>query len=454
MSCEVCIEKYNQSSRTAITCDYCGYSSCQTCYIRYILAGSTFAKCMNCKRDFTRKALSIKFKQSFYNGEYVKHRENILFDIQRAMMPATQAHMERLARLKLLRRTEIPKLATTVKNRHVLMDGLFVGQFKRKDLTAEELVGLYNSKNDFLETTEKLETELASLREEHDSLSDDKSQKHVKVVTRKCLAENCRGFLDSSWRCGLCGAKTCRHCLVVESQQHTCSETDIATAVLLQTGTRNCPSCGTGIFRVSGCSQMWCTECHTAFDWNTGSITTGPIHNPEFFEWRRKNGILRGDGPEGLGDFDPLCGQILDHNIVARVALDNDVLFNSHALRNLIHLRVVEIPRFRTDYFETTRVLRMRYLGKEISENAFKTQIQRIDKKIEKNREIHNLLELYTDCFTGILYRLADENVLGTLSQYHAEINALREYTCEQFENIARVYKCKTWVITRNNALK
>ena len=53
----------------------------------------------------------------------------------------------------------------------------------------------------------------------------------------------------------------------------------------LNKDTKPCPHCGTMIFKISGCSQIFCVDCHTAWDWNTSKIITGVIHNPHYYEF-------------------------------------------------------------------------------------------------------------------------------------------------------------------------
>ena len=45
------------------------------------------------------------------------------------------------------------------------------------------------------------------------------------------------------------------------------------------------------ISKIDGCNQMWCTQCHVAFDWKTGAIQNS-VHNPHYFEWLRKNKLI------------------------------------------------------------------------------------------------------------------------------------------------------------------
>ena len=66
---------------------------------------------------------------------------------------------------------------------------------------------------------------------------------------------------------------------------HVCKKEDLETAQLLAKNTKPCPKCSMGIFKISGCSQMYCISCHTAFCWNTGKIINKNIHNPHYFEY-------------------------------------------------------------------------------------------------------------------------------------------------------------------------
>jgi hypothetical protein len=126
------------------------------------------------------------------------------------------------------------------------------------------------------------------------SVSKKEPQERRKFI-KACPIEACKGFLSTQWKCGLCNIYTCSKCHVpkCDSDEHVCNPDDVATAELLKTDTRPCPQCATGITKIDGCDQMWCIECHCAFSWSKGTIETGRLHNPHYFEFHRKNGTLR-----------------------------------------------------------------------------------------------------------------------------------------------------------------
>lgn len=71
----------------------------------------------------------------------------------------------------------------------------------------------------------------------------------------------------------------------VVDDEHVCNEEDIKSFKSILKVTKPCPKCGVRIQKSEGCSQMFCTHCHTGFDWVTGNIITANFHNPHRTEW-------------------------------------------------------------------------------------------------------------------------------------------------------------------------
>lgn len=112
---------------------------------------------------------------------------------------------------------------------------------------------------------------------------------------RKCLEKDCRGYLDDNWICGICSTKICSKCLsntetttTTTNTEHICSDEMVATVSSLKENTKPCPKCFTPIYKIEGCDQMWCTQCHYAFHWKDGSLQRN-FHNPHFVEYKRRN---------------------------------------------------------------------------------------------------------------------------------------------------------------------
>jgi hypothetical protein len=106
-------------------------------------------------------------------------------------------------------------------------------------------------------------------------------------VRRKCPSEECRGFLDQEWKCGICQKKTCRRCYVLlNGEEHTCREEDIATTKLLKKETKPCPKCGMGITKIDGCFApdtqipMWDGTAKAVQEIQVGDILIGDDGTP------------------------------------------------------------------------------------------------------------------------------------------------------------------------------
>ena len=381
MNCIICDEKFNKSCHVSIACPYCAFQSCRACCETYIL-GNVLTKCMNtsCGKEWTRKFLVSAFTKSFIQGPWKKHREKILLDKEIALLPATQGVVEEQIRKEKLKQ-EINDIDIQI---------MFL-QHKRRGLSDQMNHGVF-------------------------------AVRATTKFVRACPDGDCRGFLSSQWKCGLCEKTTCNECHVVigtDRSEHVCDANELATAKLLDKDTKPCPKCSTGIFKIEGCDQMWCTQCHTAFHWRTGMIETR-IHNPHFFEWQRQNGgVQRAQG-------DIICGRELDHRFItnfivpplSKITKTKNGLLQSEfrimqiriedIVRSMIHLQNVQVQQFRVDNVENNLKLRVEYMRKVIDKDTFKQRIQRDNKKFEKNREMYDIMQMFNQTVTDILFRFAD----------------------------------------------
>jgi hypothetical protein len=385
-----------------------------------------------CSKEWSRKFIRENFTNVFINTRFKNHLEEILFDQEKALMPATQPIIEEKIR------------KDNIKKEMAVLDGLIQDLYVQK---------------------RQLERNL------YTNMTDTSSKK-ISNYVRACSAEGCRGFLSNQWKCGICEQWTCPECHELKGLdrdcQHTCNPDLVETAKLLAKDTKSCPKCQTKIFKIDGCDQMWCTQCHTAFSWKTGAIQTN-IHNPHYYEWQRKNG----GAPRVAGDVE--CGQELNHttfdnfrNAIVRGrhikfiknynpngydwnmrhhSLNYNANRLSDIIRHTIHNERIELPQYRTDYLERNQELRVQYLCNEIDEDIFKILVQRNDKKHRKNNEICQVIQVLITAVTDIIFRIIDnlkKSACGEdkFDEIVCEFNGVREYCNEIFKDISFAYGC------------
>ena len=131
-----------------------------------------------------------------------------------------------------------------------------------------------------------------------DDVPKESSKSHF-FYTYPCPKEDCNGFINLKYQCEVCGTSYCNKCLsaLVPKQEHHCKKEDIESYEEIKRSTKPCPKCAARIYRSEGCAQMFCTKCHTGFDWNTGKIITTNFHNPHRMEWLQSiaHGVMDGE---------------------------------------------------------------------------------------------------------------------------------------------------------------
>lgn len=429
--CQICVEELNASSRKKVSCEYCAFDACAKCCKTYIL-GETTAKCMNgsCDKEWTRQFLTKTFGSTFMNSKLKTHREQILFDKERALLPATQPIVENINAIERMKE-EIIKIN-------------------------EEKSRLEQRKYNIINQMHRVERGLDVARERS-------------VFVKSCPDSTCRGYLSSQWKCGLCEMWACPDCHEIKGisrdAEHTCNPDNVATAQLLATDTKPCPKCRTGIYKIDGCDQMWCTQCHTAFSWKSGNIENN-IHNPHYYQWLRSQSAT-GEIPRNPNEGNPNhCGpDVLSHQTLYQITriLDgrhegksNELVQEmkrllSRIIQNTIHLNHVELGatgRFKNvDYQLTNQDLRVKYMRQKIDEAQFRVLLQRSEKKEEKRREIRNVLQVLDTTVTDIIFRFkhqtetcAPNSINTTILE---EIKPIVDYVNGHLEEIEQTYSSK-----------
>jgi len=158
----------------------------------------------------------------------------------------------------------------------------------------------------------------------------------------------------------------------------------VETITLINKDTKPCPKCGIMIHKIDGCAQMWCTSCNTAFDWRSGKIETGRIHNPHFFEFQKRSrehaDIPCGGRPTFIELNDNNApNELLDVTLLLR-QIDRDIMY-----------------KYGNIYDDNNTHLRISYMLKSISKEDFKIELQKRDKFKDKIQDIRDILEMFTN---------------------------------------------------------
>ena len=432
-ACDVCYEKINKRNKE-IVCIHCEFSACTNCCKKYILGSVNDARCMKCSKNWTRDFLVDKFSYSFINTSYKKHREQIIFEKQVSMMAETQKVIEKRDKIN-----EINKLINLHKDQISEIRG------KIYKLTHEKYK-LENGKNN-------------------------ESEEVVKFFGH-CPQEDCRGFINSSWNCGICKTKVCKSCKEEIGEEdsddsarakHECSPEILESLSKIKRDSKPCPKCKSMIYRIEGCAQMHCTMCHTNYNWQTGEIVTrGVFHNPHYIEWQQTHGGGVVNQNNCGDEFERIQIYVLERAMTCDVYKKRFVV---EFIRFMYHVYDIELYGFRHPNEDNCLNLRIAYLNSYITEEEFKRKLQQSEKKENKKNEVSLVFDMLYNTGKAIVLQSIMDNTASPypLTAGHTasptvmkkvvneeiivsmikQINELIDYTNESMRKISSKYKNK-----------
>jgi Hom_end-associated Hint len=503
--CPICIETFTASTRKEIVCPYCNYKSCLKCMKQHILNQQN-PNCMNCHIEFNREFIDLNMTKNFRTKELKLHRENVLLEREKSLLPATITYVE---------------------------------QEKARRTMESDIKGMEEKIKELLKEVANVQQMIMGRRAYHHRMvaaggaeaMEASTSQGRRAFVKACVVSGCRGFLSSQYKCGICDTWVCPDCHEVKDgqkdEEHKCNPETVQSIKLIAKETKPCPKCGIVISKIDGCfakntpillwngqikmsqdigvgdvlvgddglprnvlettsgeddlyavkqengdkyavnskhtlvlktekyqtleivvddymkrtqsykdmlkgyklfeneieeltsikvkpigkgtyygwsvdgnkrfllkdktvvrncNQMWCTECHTTFDWASGRETfTNSIHNPHYFEWVRRNN-------NGVVPRNPLdipnnpCGDGRLPNvyrITSKYPNPSTVITRiTTLLRVLTHIQAFDVHRPQNNDVETlNRDLRVKYLMQEMTEVDLKKQLQQREKK-------------------------------------------------------------------------
>lgn len=390
MECSVCCEKYNKSNHSKIECGFCNYECCRDCVQNYVVSRPEIPSCMNCNHEWSRQFLVDVCTKTFIASEYKHHRAQFLFEREQVRLPE-----------------------------------------------AQQFVQLGKQRDEFIIEANNLERMLREKRREIDALSNRIRNRDItntglgRNFIRKCPLGECRGFLSRKWKCGICDNHICSKCHELKNNDHECHPDNLASAQLIKNDSKPCPKCGIYIHKLEGCNQMWCTDCHTAFDWNSGTIITGNIHNPHFFEARRAAGI------QGRNVNDVPCGGMPYHSEFSEIGVDS-MMFPRTLIPFVCYINGLIQNRGEPD----TMDLRVKYIKNEIDEQKFKKLIQQHDKSYHKQRELDDIYRMVSTTLSDMMRQIVNRDIENNETTMKQIIDILN-YSNDAIKQVCRKYNSK-----------
>jgi hypothetical protein len=393
------------------------------------------AHCMFCRTEWTVDFLYQEFPSCFITQEYEYSRAKLKVGQEKQLLPQTVMDLHR-RRLK--------GQLITIESDFQQQVRSFVrlcGDVRNHHYEPYNTHSLQYSK-DINNTMDKMKDLVEQLKEtSNDGGGDDGGEGSSSTTKEKkehvmchCPKEDCRGYISNRGKCGMCSLVVCTKCFQEkkEASEHICREEDVATAELIRKDCKQCPSCHVMIHRWEGCPQMFCTNCHTGFDWRTGSILK-KLHNPHLTEYLRSQGRTEADqrgcqGQVNLRTVSDKAGFIYTKYI-------------SNIWNKVQHLDNHESNRLRGDYSTDYRELRENYVKKYITEEEWVNHVKQLRKKEQRNHEILLVIELLVDGVMAVLAHFQREGVSGKFEETKIQLDTLGDIVNKKLTDLEKRLK-------------
>jgi hypothetical protein len=467
-TCSICVETFNLTVRKEVKCENCNAEICMKCIKRFLADNIQEPNCMQCREVYTSAFMD--------NNLSVTYRKNVLKNVRLEVLTAREKEffpelMHRAHAYKEMQRLD--KDIDEVNTKFYDIEGVLMNLTNYKC----EMEKMLNDNLDLPNTPEMVELikkiNKALADNEVSRIKHQKRMKRCEAISKRlskernkyfdiytsggtiqsanntqCTRTSCKGYLDSDYECGLCKIKICKDCHEeLLDEPHICKQENIDSVKAIAEETKPCPTCKSRVFKIEGCDQMFCVQCHSAFSWNTGMIERGRIHNPHYFEWLRqkRTAIIR-----EIGDIP--CGGLPDWKLIERNVITLDVFAPILSYLNMVYKTTEFIQNQEIQKYpivqgrdEILNKVAIDYMAEIISEQQWRNTIFQVERKKEINTERRLILDMMLAVLIDIFRDIVNMTTKDDIGDKVVEIEELRKYFNLSLANLGRRFeiKCK-----------
>jgi hypothetical protein len=415
MECNICINEV--SNNNIFTCLACKFSNCIDCHKKYLITNTQYPHCINpdCRSAIPYDIFLQKFNRKWIFGEYKIHRSNILLNREKSYLP------EMLKEIAIQKEIE-----------------------DKKKIYYKEIA--------------LLKKQIYDIEDKINSLSKDKTIKNKYLLTYACPMQDCKGFLNDEFTCGLCSSHICNKCYCIKNEikkgDHECDQSMVDTFNEIKKDSKPCPTCGEFISKINGCDQMFCVKCGSAFSWKTGLVEKGIIHNPHAHQFFENNPEARNTYLNNQNNNN--CRNPIPNIIV----LSNNLSFYcDYDYIRSVHRYVSEFRQYRRDnYLRTLNNnnidenidIRRKYINNEYTDKLFKQILHKREKHNFFIRQLYQIVLFTYEIAEVLLWNLIDIVEKNKKKVIDNKVIIINSEGYEQIKKIMELLK-ETSVDTQNN---
>jgi len=248
--CTICYD--DSPTSKAVTCLKCENTCCINCFQRFLLEKSDLSPvCMhnNCEKKLTIQNIINATDKKWFEERYKPYRSDLLMKIEKT------------------------KLNETIEAAKIYQETFYV--LANKDYSYEIHENASICQDVFGKGWEGFNF----------SANEPRPISTYKGFQFGCPNIGCLGKVIESV-CNLCASNICLDCHeIIRTKDHVCNKDIVESIKAVFKESRPCPKCSALISKIEGCDQMFCTQCHTTYSWDTGELITGFVHNPHYFAW-------------------------------------------------------------------------------------------------------------------------------------------------------------------------